>query len=189
MRENGRSEINQFHFTRKLSRQSSILENGMYHISKEEVKQCSNEEPFRFLQCSFVQLRHSPFTFPVVKESFHIMRNWLLILLFNDDPIEDEEEEEIPEEPEVPELELNGKSDLSDVRQLLRAWIKHCPCPSKGDVMQIVEFLKRKLLNQNDEFVYLLLKTVALKHLWDSINKTNLCSHLNSELNKKVRKI
>ena len=71
-----------FHFTRKLPRQSSILENGMYHISKEEVKQCSNEEPFRFLQCSFVQLRHSPFTFPVVKESFHIMRNWLLILLF-----------------------------------------------------------------------------------------------------------
>ena len=70
MRENGRSEINQFHFTRKLPRQSSILENGMYHISKEEVKQCSNEEPFRFLQCSFVQLRHSPFTFPVVKEKF-----------------------------------------------------------------------------------------------------------------------
>ena len=91
--------------------------------------------------------------------------------LFNDDPIEDEEEEEIPEEPEVPELELNGKSDLSDVRQLLRAWIKHCPCPSKADVMQIVEFLKRKLLNQNDEFVYLLLKTFnRLSQDADNIN-------------------
>ena len=91
-------------------------------------------------------------------------------MLFDDDPPE-EEEEEIPEEPEVPELELNGKSDLSDVRQLLRAWIKHCPCPSKEDANQIVEFLKRKLLNQNDEFVYLLLKTFyRLSQDADNIN-------------------
>ena len=90
-------------------------------------------------------------------------------MLFDDDP--PEEEEEIPEEPEVPELELNGKSDLSDVRQLLRAWIKHCPCPSKEDANQIVEFLKRKLLNQNDEFVYLLLKTFyRLSQDADNIN-------------------
>ena len=91
-------------------------------------------------------------------------------MLFDDDQPE-EEEEEIPEEPEVPELELNGKSDLSDVRQLLRAWIKHCPCPSKEDANQIVEFLKRKLLNQNDEFVYLLLKTFyRLSQDADNIN-------------------
>ena len=79
--------------------------------------------------------------------------------LFGDDPVESEEEEIPPEEPEVPELELNGKSELPDVRQQLRKWIKHCSCPSKTDVLQIVEFLKRKLLNQNDEFVFLLLKT------------------------------
>ena len=80
--------------------------------------------------------------------------------IFSDDEPEDEDIDPFPpEDPEVPELTLNGKSDLKYVRQLLKTWIATCPSPRKEDMMQIVDFLKRKLMNNDDEYVYLLLKT------------------------------
>ena len=66
MRENGVGQKVKSIIHEKICRQSSILENGISYRSKVAV-----DEPFRFLQCSFV-LKHHYYLFsaPLVKEKF-----------------------------------------------------------------------------------------------------------------------
>lgn len=72
------------------------------------------------------------------------------------------EEEPKKEEILVREvITLNGISDIKDVRNLFRDWISTCENATSDDIEILVDFLKRKMNAQEDEFVYSVMKSLC----------------------------
>merc|ERR1712001_451737 len=56
---------------------------------------------------------------------------------------------------------LNGKSDLKNVRILLREWIRSCKIPTEEDISTVIEFLVNLINDHQEDYVYCALKTLC----------------------------
>ena len=88
----------------------------------------------------------------------------------NCDNIVDNEKEKV-EPPKKKIIQLNGKSDLKNVRILLREWIRSCKIPTEEDISTVIEFLVNLINDHQEDYVYCALKTLC-----------NICQEANHKI-------
>ena len=87
----------------------------------------------------------------------------------NDNNIVDEKEKVEPPKKKI--IQLNGKSDLKNVRILLREWIRSCKIPTEEDISTVIEFLVNLINDHQEDYVYCALKTLC-----------NICQEANHKI-------
>ena len=81
------------------------------------------------------------------------------------------DEKEKVEPPKKKIIQLNGKSDLKNVRILLREWIRSCKIPTEDDISTVIEFLVNLINDHQEDYVYCALKTLC-----------NICQEANHKI-------